>query len=136
MRHVEISLYADQLTTTTSFDFAGYQYDAYVKQCAEKHLPASSFTGRWYTNEENLIDPAGFWVTYKGDINRFTVKRVVVEAIQGNRSVRIYDDEPGWSSSEKKWICHRNFNRINAENVRVIISFPGSSYEHVLVWNR
>jgi hypothetical protein len=136
IRSVEVSFYCDQFTTTATFDFGGKRYDDYVKKWADDHLKPAAFTGRWYTDAENLVDPAGFQVTYKGDISRFTVQKVTVEAIQGDRSVRIFDGESSWSSSQKKWICHRNFNPVNPSKINVIITFPGSSYEHVVFWTR
>lgn len=134
IRNVEVNFFSDQLCTNATCNIDSNLYDAWVKEWADENLKPGCFTGRWYTKDENFIDPAGFEVKYEGDINRFAVQRVTVEAIQGNRSVRIYDDEAEWSSSQKKWICHQDFNSIDPSKLNVIITFPGSSYEHILHW--
>lgn len=136
IRKVDVSVYTDQCAATASLNLAGEPYDDIVKGWAEKHLPNDSFTGRWYTNAENLIDPAGFEITYKGDMSSFTVAKVVVEASDGSGSFRMADYDSEWRSSKKKWICNRGFNPINPGKIKVTISFPGTSYEQVMVWTR
>jgi hypothetical protein len=131
---VEVSIYSDDLTTTASQDLTGGVYDDIVKQWAEKHLPADSFNAKWWTKAELWWDPAGFEVTYNGDLSSFTVKQIVVEAVDGDQSVRVSDNSTDWRSSEKKWICDPNFNSIDPRQVKVTISFPGTSYEHVITW--
>lgn len=133
---VEVIFVCDQFFTIANFDFRDKRYDDYLEKWANEHLKPAYFTGRWYTNKETYFDPAGFEVAYKGDIAQFTVQRVTVEAIQGNRSVSIYDASSQWSFSKKKWICHRDFNTINPSKINVIITFPGSSYKHVIYWER
>lgn len=138
MQKIEVLVSSDQLTSTSSLDLASGLYDKLLKEWADKHLAPSSFSGRWYTDKDNWFDPAGFEVKYNGDMRSFKFKMVIVEASAGLRSVRIHtrDDDTVWSQGEKKWICHKDFNSINPSKVKVIIWFPGSSYEHVVTWNR
>jgi hypothetical protein len=136
VRDVVVSVYCDQLATTAKYHFDAKEYDDYVKEWAEKHLSDSAFSGRWYTDEENFVDPAGFEVTYEGDLSVFNYKQIVVEAIEGDRSMRIRGNGNEWSGAEKKWICHKLFNPIHPGTIRVTISFAGTSYERVIEWQR
>jgi hypothetical protein len=138
MQKIEVRLYTDQITSTASLNLAGGLYDRLLKEWAERHLAPARFSGRWYTNAENFVDPAGFEAQYNGDLSWFAFRMVVIEASDVLRSVRIRTraSDTGWSLREKKWIYHKDFNPVNPGTIKVIISFPGSSYEHVVVWNR
>lgn len=135
IRKVDVYFYSDQFYTTSSYSFTSQKYDAHVKKWAAENLPGKHFTGRWRSAADNLIDPAGFEVTYKGKLSSFTVDKVTIEAVNGTQSIRIYNGEKKWKSSQMKWICHDNFNKISPKKVNVIISFPGSSYQHTFTWN-
>ena len=133
---VDVVVISDQIETKASFKFAGKKYDDYIESWANENLKPADFGGRWYNDADNLFDPAGFNVTYNGKMSTFNVKQILVRATNGNRSETIRHTKYYWNSGETKWICHKNFNTVYPKKVEVIITFPGSSYEHVMVWNR
>lgn len=134
LQQLDVYFYSNEEWRTVNHKISQESYDKALKDWALKNLPGKDFTGRWRKASDNIVDPAGFEVTYRGELHSFTVEKVTIEAVNGTQSKRVFNGDNKWNRNQMKWICHDNFNSIAPAKVNVHISFPGSTYQRTISW--
>jgi hypothetical protein len=131
---VKVTVLSEQSSGTVEHTYTGEALDEDVRRYVTSSLKPK-FSGQWFNYTNHTFYDNGFDLSFEGSFSALPASRIDVKITEGTLVKTLYWNlAPGSGLPGKHYFSDPRFNGWNPDRVEVTLSFPKSSYQHVVAW--